>query len=144
MRSRTVLARAHFFDKSVHHPKIKSTISGRNEDKIIEILKDLGYELGLDYVRQHPIAATYVVDFAFLHEQVVLEVDGENHRSKKKQKEDDHRDFVIRHKGWVTIRIPEWKYDRNPSFYKALIKEVVSERREQYETYKLERDTSAE
>lgn len=141
-RSTRLDQRNRFFDKQVHMQAWKDSMAGQNEEKIIEILADLGYELGIDYVRQHPISSLYVIDFAFLKEQVALEVDGIGHRPAKSRKQDDRRDFVLRHKGWVTIRIPEWKYDKNPSFYKALIKEVVTQRRQEYENYKLELDES--
>ena len=99
-----------------------------------------GYRLGKDYVRQHPIASLYVVDFAFINEQVVIEVDGENHNSKKQIKKDQSRDFYLRSNGWVVIRIADRNFQKNPAFFRYLIKEVVQERREQYEKAMLERN----
>jgi len=132
--------RAYYFDKTVHHPKVKEAISGKNEEVIIEVMKMNGYRLGKDYVRQHPIASLYVVDFAFINEQVVIEVDGENHNSKKQIKKDQSRDFYLRSNGWVVIRIADRNFQKNPAFFRYLIKEVVQERREQYEKAMLERN----
>jgi very-short-patch-repair endonuclease len=132
--------RAHYFDKTVHHPKIKEAISGKNEESIIEILKMNEYHLGEDYVRQHPIASLYVIDFAFINEQIVIEVDGTNHDTKKQMKKDRSRDFYLRSNGWVVIRIADRNFQKNPAFFRYLIKEIVEERREQYRNFILERD----
>ncbi len=126
-------ARHAFFDKQVHMWVWKDSMSGKNEDKVIEIMKGWGYRLGEDYLRQYPIGDRYVADFAFPYERVVVEVDDPNHEQKDHKKNDYKRDRFMRWNGWVIIRIPDKKFFKNPSFYRYLIHEVVEERRKKYE-----------
>lgn len=135
MRNDSELARAHFFSKQVHMRAWKDSMSGENEERVIEVLGMLGYKLGEDYVRQYPLAGRYVADFAFVKEKVVLEIDGSTHRGKEQRRKDKARDKHLRDGQWATIRM--WNDDlfgKKASFFKNLIREVVEERRKQWET----------
>lgn len=123
-----------FFDKTVHHEAIKNCISGQNETRAIVLLESLGYVLSKDFVRQHPIGEKFVLDFAFIPEQVALEIDGESHNSKKQTKKDSKRDSYLRSNNWVALRIKdEEMFGYKGSFYRSLIREVVEDRRKQWE-----------
>lgn len=125
--------RDHYFDINVHNQKIKDCISGKNEIKVLEVLQYLGYKINQDFVRQHPIGNKFVCDFAFINEQIVIEIDGDSHNKKKIKKMDELRDRFFYENGWVVIRIKDKEFfGFKLLFYKNLIKEVVEERREQY------------
>ncbi len=131
--------RINFFQHAVHHPKVKDCISGKNEDRVIFVLQSLGYELEKDFVRQHPVAERFVLDIAFIKEQVALEVDGEDHKWGKVKKLDRKRDAFLFSNNWISLRIKdEDMFDSyKSSFYKNLIREIVEERRKQWEMGKL-------
>lgn len=108
-------------------------MSGKNEEGVIKILESLGYQLGLDYERQYPFANNFVADFAFVSEQVVVEVDGVNHLTKKQRLKDKKRDNFFVESGWEVVRINDRELiPEKLSFYKHLIREVIEERREMY------------
>lgn len=128
------IARAHFFAKQVHMPVWKIALAGKNELRVMDLLKTMGYELDKDYQRQYPIAERYVIDIAFVNEQIAIEVDGENHRNKGQRIKDRVRDRYLASANWVTIRVDDKiLFGPKASFYKFLIDEVVKERRIQYD-----------
>lgn len=113
-------------------------MSGKNEDMVIVVINSMGFILGKDYFRQYPIAESMVVDLAFVNEQVAIEVDGQNHKSKKQKIKDNARDNFLQFNNWVIIRIPEEKFfGYKKVYYKNLIREVVKERQKQYQSGKL-------
>lgn len=122
-------ARFHFFDKQVHMKEWRDSMSGENEEIVIEMLESWGYKENQDYVRQFPVGSKYVCDFAFLEERVVLEVDGNNHKNIKQIRKDDKRDRFFYRNGWAVIRMTDEQLTKAPSFFKNLIKEVIDERR---------------
>lgn len=134
MSDRSVLSRAIFFEKHVHLQSVKDCLSGSNEKYIIEILESIGFKLGVDFVRQYPFAGMFVFDFAFVNEQVFLEIDGDNHNGKLQKRKDAIRDRYCRENNWIPIRIDdrEFKDNYKTSFYKSLIKSIVLDRREDY------------
>ena len=128
------LARQRFFDKQVHMQVWKDSMAGQNEERTIQILTSLGYVLGKDFVRQHPIGERFVIDIAFVNEQVAIEVDGKSHLEKKQRGYDKKRDKYLRVNDWVAIRIDERDmFGFKGSFYKSLIRDIVEERRAQWE-----------
>jgi very-short-patch-repair endonuclease len=134
----SALSRYRYFDRTIHIKKIKDCISGQNEERVLIVLENLGYKIGKDFERQHPIGQRYVLDFAFVNEQVSIEVDGISHEQRKQQRKDAVRDTYLLENNWITIRIPDKKFfGASGSFYKSLIKEVVEERRKQYENGRL-------
>lgn len=98
----------------------------------MEALNAVGFIEGKDYIRQYPFYKRYVFDFAFPREQVCVEIDGPGHNSKQQQIADRKRDDFTRLNNWIVIRIKDSIYDKRPSFFKSLIKEVVDARFEQY------------
>lgn len=127
-------ARARFFDVHVHHENWRKSMAGNNEISVLKILDSLGFIEDLDYCRQYPLAERFVLDFAFVNEQVALEVDGKSHQLNKQKIKDKRRDKYLRQNGWVPMRInDEELFGYKLSFYKALIKDVVMERRSQYQ-----------
>lgn len=128
------LARIHFFTKIVKKEEWKNSLAGENEKDVIRVLEGIGYVNGVDFERQYPIGERFVIDIAFVKEQVAIEVDGNSHKYTKQKQMDKKRDSYLSSNNWVPIRI----YDKDffgykRSFYKNLIKEIVEERRKQYE-----------
>lgn len=125
------LARQRYFDRTVYIKEIKDCISGRNEKKVMKVFDSLGYKLDEDYVRQHPIGERFVLDFAFVELRLAIEVDGVSHNYKKQKKVDRMRDNFLHTNDWVVIRVNEKDFFNvyKMSFYKNLIKQVVTERR---------------
>ena len=114
----------------------KDSMSGKNEDFALNFLiQVLGFERDKDFVRQHPIGERFVIDFAFVNEQVAIEIDGPSHNSQRQRKLDDMRDTYLARNGWVTIRIrdSDMRSSSKMRFYKNLIRAVVDERREQWQ-----------
>ena len=108
-------------------------MAGKNESDVLQVLTDLGYMDGKDFTRQHPIGEKFVIDFAFVKEQVAIEVDGKSHNDKKQKRSDDQRDKYLRWNNWVPIRIKDEEFfGYKKSFFKNLIREVVEERRQQW------------
>lgn len=128
------LARIRFFQNQVHHENWKNSMAGKNEEPVIKIIESLGYTLGKDFVRQYPIGEKFVMDFAFVNEQVSVEVDGESHKDSKQKRKDEKRDKYLHENNWVSIRIKDeqLKTPYQLSFYKNLIRDIVEERREQW------------
>lgn len=113
-------------------------MSGENESRVLMALKGLGYVLGRDFVRQYPMGERFVIDFAFINEQLAIEVDGEKHNEKRQKQWDKKRDSFLEWNNWLIIRIKDKDFfGYKGSFYKSLIKVVVEERREQWEIGKL-------
>ena len=131
-------ARINFFNKIVYLEKVKEAISGKNEEKVINVLNQLGYILNKDFVRQHPIGERFVLDFAFIPEQIAIEIDGDNHNEKKQKLWDKKRDNYLEWNNWIALRIKDKEFfGYKGSFYKNLINEIVKERRKQWEEGKL-------
>lgn len=122
-----------FFEKQVYMPEWKNSMSGKNEERCLSLLKLLGYEVGKDFVRQHPILEIRVVDFCFLNERVVIEIDGYSHNNKRQRNKDSKTDSFLRSNGWDVLRIKDNDlFGEKGSFWKNIIKEVISEKREAY------------
>lgn len=127
-----------FFDTTVHIQAIKDTISGKNEEEVIRTLITVGFQLGVDFKRQYPIGNRFVIDLAFVNEQVAVEVDGNDHQRKNHKVIDKKRDRFLRENNWVPIRIKDKEFfGYKQLFYKYLIKDVVLERRTQFQSGKL-------
>lgn len=123
-----------FFDKQVKTEAWKNSMAGQNENEAIKILEALEFVINKDFVRQHPIGERFVMDFAFINEKVAVEIDGKNHDEKKQRALDRKRDIYLHRNGWLSIRIKDKDLvGYKGSFYKNLIRDVVLERREQYD-----------
>ena len=79
------LARQRFFDKQVKMKEWRESMAGDNEEKVINVLKSLDFYEKIDFERQYPIGERFVIDIAFVKEQVVIEVDGKSHNEKKQK-----------------------------------------------------------
>lgn len=131
---RQMICRQRFFSETVFLEEFRTAMSGKNEERAISMLQSLGYCIGSDFVRQFPIGERFVIDFAFVHEQVAIEIDGKNHNSKKQKEKDKRRDKYLRSVNWIPIRIKdEDMFGYKSFFYKNIIKEIIHERRAQYE-----------
>lgn len=132
------LARSRFFERQVHMKEWKDSMAGKNELRVMDLLKTMGYNLKEHYVRQYPIAQRYVVDIAFVREQVAVEVDDKGHNKKERVRSDKIRDKYLLSANWVTIRVQDSDlFGAKGRFYKYLIDEVVKERHEQYQKGRL-------
>lgn len=65
---KAVLARQRYFDKTVYNQAIRETISGKNEDYVIEVFRGIDYLEERDFQRQYPVGKKFVLDFAFVNE----------------------------------------------------------------------------
>lgn len=125
--------RAVFFDKQVNMQVWKDSMSGKNESRCLSLLENLGYVQGRDFVRQYPILEMRVVDFAFVNEMIAIEIDGEEHKKKQQSVRDRKTDEYIRRHGWAVLRIRDVDlFGQKGSFWKNLIREVVTDRREEF------------
>lgn len=125
--------RAIFFDKQVHMDAWKHSMSGKNESRCLSLLLMLGYKLDEDFVRQHPIFETRVVDFAFVNEMIVIEIDGKSHDAKSQKVHDRKTDEFLRKHGWAILRIKEEAlFGERGSFWKNLIRDVIEDRRKEF------------
>lgn len=132
------LARKMFFDRQVKMEVWKDNMSGKNEKKVVNLFELLDYKENVDFFRQYPIGEKFVIDFAFVNEKVAIEADGDSHNSKKQRRLDKARDWFLRANNWVCVRVSDSElFGYKGSFYKSLIKEVVEERREQYNSGRL-------
>lgn len=130
---RRILHRQRFFEKSVFHPKVRDCLSGNNELEVIRWLESMEFKEGIDFVRQHPIGERFVIDIAFIKEQVALEVDGKSHDHGKQKRKDRARDKYLGQNNWIPIRIRDHDMvGYRGSFYKSLIKQIVDERHAQW------------
>lgn len=132
------LSRQKFFDKQVHMQIWKDSMAGKNEENVIKALNSVGFNINEDFKRQHPIASRFVIDIAFVNEQVALEVDGQEHSAKERRKLDKKRDRFFRENNWIPIRIKQKQFfGYKALFYKYLIRDIVAERRQQFKNGKL-------
>lgn len=130
------VARINFFGKQVHDPRWKNSMAGKNEDEAIRVIESIGYVMDRDFVRQFPIGERFVMDFAFVHEQISVEVDGADHNARARKLKDKKRDKYLHDNNWISIRITDadLKDTYRKSFFKNVIKEIVEERRQQWTT----------
>lgn len=113
-------------------------MAGKNELRVMDLLKTMGFNLKEHYVRQYPIAQRYVVDIAFVREQVAIEVDDKSHRNREQKRKDKIRDKYLLSANWATIRVQDSDlFGAKGRFYKYLIAEVIKERHEQYQMGRL-------
>lgn len=96
-----------YFDNTVKHKNWQDCMSGKNEDKVLEVLEQMGYKLGIDFFRQYPIGYKFVIDIAFVNEQVAIEIDGDSHERKEQLKLDKKRDEFLRANNWIPLRIKD-------------------------------------
>jgi len=88
--------------------------------------------LGKKFLRQHPIffdltgkETFYIADF-YCHElKLVIEIDGEIHKFRRKN--DSERDRVLNHLGMNVIRIASEKVMKNPDKALNFIKDYIIE-----------------
>mgnify|MGYP001597965203 CR=1 FL=1 len=133
--AKSPIRRQIFFDKQVHMAVWKNSMSGKNEKKVIELFQVFGYSQGKDFVRQYPIGERFVIDIAFIKEQIAIEVDGEKHDGKKQKSLDDKRDRYLRNNNWIVLRIKDREcFGYQASYFKSLCLEIIRERRKQWES----------
>ena len=128
------LSRQRFFDKQVHMAVWKNQMSGKNEKRVINLFESLGYVLDKDFVRQHPIGERFVLDIAFVKEQIAIEVDGKSHSSSKQRRIDDKRDRYLENNNWIILRIKDQElFGYKFSYFKNLAILLIEERRTQWD-----------
>jgi very-short-patch-repair endonuclease len=111
------------------HPNVKKCISGKNEIIVRSLLESLGYIENENFIWQHIALDGCILDFAFPNEMVGIEADGNEHNLLKNKRKDYNRDIELYNNGWVIIRIDTTNMDSyHLSFYRNLIREVISER----------------
>lgn len=77
------------------------------EQKFKSFLQDYGYTKRF-LIEQEKSISKYRIDFAFIHEQLAVEIDGSQHwRNKDKYNSDLQKDAYLRSQNWTIIRIPE-------------------------------------
>ena len=80
------------------------------EDKLWQRLRD--NQLGSKARRQHPIK-DFIIDFAFLNEQVLIEVDGGYHKEAEQHRYDEMRDAYLTEIGYEIIRFSNEEVENN-------------------------------
>ena len=90
---------------------MSTTRSGELRKKMTASEKHLWYALrplrqrGFHFRKQHPISRT-IVDFACLTRRLIVEVDGDVHRSPEHAAQNERRDAFLRAKGFAVLRFP--------------------------------------
>jgi very-short-patch-repair endonuclease len=85
------------------------------EEKLWWYLKDK--RLGYKFRRQHSVGG-YILDFYCKEKKLVVEIDGEIHRTKENREYDDVRDKFFKELGYKVLRFPNKQVEEN-------VKEVV-------------------
>jgi hypothetical protein len=122
-----------YFDVSVKNEIIKETISSPREYEFQNLLISMGFKEGKDFIHQfaclqEEMGKLYVADFAFPDEKVIIELDGKEHKGKKK--EDHLRDKVFGLNGFQVIRIKTPMDEYHGTYWKYFIKELINYIRE--------------
>jgi very-short-patch-repair endonuclease len=73
--------------------------------------------LGYKFRRQHSVGG-YILDFYCKEKKLVVEIDGEIHRTKENREYDDVRDKFFKELGYKVLRFPNKQVEEN-------VKEVV-------------------
>lgn len=77
------------------------------EQRFKSFLQDYGYTKRF-LIEQEKSISKYRLDFAFLHEQLAVEIDGSQHwKNKDKHNSDLQKDAYLQSQNWTVIRIPE-------------------------------------
>lgn len=77
------------------------------EQRFKSFLQDYGYTKRF-LIEQEKSISKYRIDFAFIHEQLAVEIDGSQHwRNKDKYNSDLQKDAYLQSQNWTIIRIPE-------------------------------------
>lgn len=77
------------------------------EQRFKSFLQDYGYTKRF-LIEQEKSISKYRIDFAFIHEQLAVEIDGSQHwRNKDKYNSDLQKDAYLQSQNWTVIRIPE-------------------------------------
>ena len=93
------------------------------EDIVWELLRDHRFE-GLKFRRQHQIG-NYIADFFCSEHKLVVEVDGDVHRSPEVVAKDSQRDAYLRSLGYTVIRFENQLVLNNPAEFLNQIKTAL-------------------
>jgi very-short-patch-repair endonuclease len=102
------------------HGIVKTDMEDRGKIELTSLekkAKELLDSLNVEYIPQYSTRTGYVIDFAvFLKngKKIDLETDGARwHSSKKSQKRDNFRNYMLRREGWEIVRIREKNFDED-------------------------------
>lgn len=118
-----------YVDKTIYHPKVKRAISSPLEYNFKIILSAIGKE-GEDWFHQPPyydetLGLVAIPDFSFPKQKLIIELDGNNHKSKKQRERDIERDLVFRTNEFYVIRIPTPIPSERRVYWKVYIQECL-------------------
>ena len=82
-------------------------------------------QLGSKVRRQHVIDA-FIIDFAFLNEKLLIEIDGQYHNGPEQKKYDEARTEFLQQLGFKLIRFTNEEVERNISEVVKIIKEELA------------------
>lgn len=133
-----------YFDKTIKIDGVRHCISSPREYEFINFLTDIGFKNNVDYVHQfactqEEMGMVAVADFAFPKEQIIIELDGQNHKYKKQKRLDEKRDKTFVANKFMVVRIKTPMSASDKLFYKYLIQDLYEERHEQYKTGRLDK-----
>ncbi len=80
--------------------------------------------------REHPIPP-YTADFCCVELKLIVEVDGESHRTVEGRAHDEKRDRYLAQRGYALVRIPGYQVLRDPSSVRRQIEQAIDQRIEQ-------------
>ena len=93
---------------------------------IEQIMKNELDRENIKYHQEYPLRSGFVIDFAIIDRKIAIECDGEKwHSSRKAQKKDRFRDWMLRRAGWVTLRFKGKEIENNIELCLRQIKEVL-------------------
>ena len=81
------------------------------ERRALELLAD---SFGRSSFKHQRIIGPFIVDFVFLGEKVVVELDGAVHDSLRARWRDSERDHYLRDRGFYVLRVPNGEVFENP------------------------------
>ncbi|MFC1800921.1 endonuclease domain-containing protein [Nanoarchaeota archaeon] len=98
----------------------KKLYLNRTEYKLYEAM----LEWGLDPAPLLQISKMEV-DFGFVNEQLIVEVDGKDHETEEQKDKDYRRDYFTWSKGWTTLRFDASEVHKDPDLYAKQVKDYI-------------------
>ena len=129
-----------YVDVTIHHSKIKRAISSPLEYEFKKILATIGKE-GKDWFHQpayydEALGLVAVPDFVFIKEQLIIELDGQDHKYRKQKERDIDRDRVFTANDFNIVRIPVPIPKEKESYWRVFILELLKICREELKNQK--------
>jgi hypothetical protein len=124
-----------YVENAVVTAGIRNQISGKGEGEFKKILERCGYKEGEDFIHQFPCSQEEdgliaIADFAFPNEKLIIEIDGDSHKTKPQIKKDARRDQIFQSNDFHVIRITLPLTDEKKSYWSVYVKTLIKDARE--------------